>query len=139
VQAGPAFGSLQKGHEVVVAGRTITPDMVMGPSRRGRKIAISGDTRPSSHFARAALGADVLVHEATVASGLISDAREYGHTTAAEAAQLALEAKARQLYLYHLSSRYEDPSELLNEARAIFPATFVAEDLMVVQVAAPGE
>ncbi len=134
IRPGPSFGKLQEGNSVVAAGKTVTPDMVMGPKRRGRKIAISGDTRPSSNFAFAADGADVLVHEATVASGLIKDAREYGHTTAAEAAELAVEAHARKLYLYHLSSRYDDPEELLAEARRIFPETYVAEDLMEVQV-----
>ncbi len=136
VRPGPSFGRLQQGNAIVVAGRTVTPEMVMGPRRRGRKIAISGDTRPSSNFAYAAEGADVMVHEATVASGLISDAREYGHATAAEAARLALEAHAKTLYLYHISSRYENPDELLNEARPIFPETYVAEDLMEVQVTA---
>ncbi|MDD1771268.1 MAG: ribonuclease Z [Methanomassiliicoccales archaeon] len=139
VHPGPAFGRLQEGHPVVAAGKTVTPDMVMGPKRRGRKVAISGDTRPSSNFAFAANGADVLIHEATVASRLISDAREYGHTTAAEAAELALEAHAKRLYLYHLSSRYEDPEELLREARPIFPETVIAEDLMEVQVTVPGD
>ncbi|MGD1061458.1 MAG: ribonuclease Z [Methanomassiliicoccales archaeon] len=137
VRPGPAFGKLQDGQTVVAAGKNVTPEMVMGPRRRGRKVAISGDTRPSSNFAYAADGADVLVHEATVASGLIADAREYGHTTAAEAAHLALEAHAKKLYLYHLSSRYDDPAELLNEAKPIFAETFVAEDLMEVQVTVP--
>ncbi|HVO78019.1 MAG TPA: ribonuclease Z [Methanomassiliicoccales archaeon] len=137
VRPGPSFGRLQGGNSIVVGGKTVTPEMVMGPKRRGRKVAISGDTRPSSNFAYAAEGADVLVHEATVASGLISDAREYGHSTAAEAARLAVEAHAKKLYLYHLSSRYENTDELLAEAKPIFPETYVAEDLMEVEVTVP--
>jgi ribonuclease Z len=134
VPTGPLFRVLQEGGEVEVEGRTISPSMVLGPSRRGLKFAISGDTRPSQSFERAAQGSDVLVHEATVTSELIGDAREYGHTTARQAAELAKRAKVRSLYLYHLSSRYDDPQPLLDEARTVFAASFVAEDLMSIDV-----
>ena len=137
IPTGPSFRRLQEGHSVSVGDRTITPDMVMGPRRPGRKIVISGDTRPSEALIEAAKGADVLVHEATVASGLISDAREYGHSTAAEAAEVARRSEAKRLYLYHLSSRYDEASELEEEARKVFPDSYVAEDLMVVQVDPP--
>jgi ribonuclease Z len=134
VPTGPLFRVLQEGGNVEVDGRTINPSMVLGPSRRGLKFAISGDTRPSQSFERAAQGADVLVHEATVTSELIGDAKEYGHTTARQAAELAKRAKVRSLYLYHLSSRYDDPQPLLDEARAVFAVSYVAEDLMSIDV-----
>jgi ribonuclease Z len=134
VPSGPLFGSLQEGRPVEVNGRTITPSMVLGPPRRGVKLAISGDTRPSQRFEEAAHCSDVLVHESTVISDLLVDAKEYGHTTAKQAAELAKRAGVRSLYLYHISSRYEDPKPLLDEARAVFPSTYVAEDLMSIEV-----
>lgn len=134
VPEGPMFRSLQEGHAIKIGSRTITPDMVLGPPRKGRKIAISGDTRPSKKLIRAARGADVLIHEATLESSLAEEAKEYGHTTAAEAAKIAKEAKVKNLYLYHISSRYDDSTVLLQEARRIFPNSYIAEDLTDFQV-----
>ncbi|MDD1743610.1 MAG: ribonuclease Z [Methanomassiliicoccales archaeon] len=134
VPSGPLFGSLQEGRTVEIDGRSITPSMVLGAPRRGLKFAISGDTRPSQRFEDAAHCSDVLVHESTVTSDLLVDAKEYGHTTAKQAAELAKRAKVGSLFLYHISSRYEDPQPLLDEARAVFPSTYVAEDLMSIDV-----
>jgi ribonuclease Z len=134
VPPGPLFRSLQEGRTVEVDGRAISPSMVLGPPRRGFKFAISGDTRPSKMFELASNCADVLVHEATVTSDLIGDAKEYGHSTARQAAELAKRARVRSLYLYHLSSRYDDPQPLLDEARAVFPSTYVAEDFLSIEV-----
>ncbi len=134
VPPGPLFGYLQEGRPVEVNGRTISPSMVLGPPRRGIKFAISGDTRPCIRFEDAARCSDVLVHESTVTSELLGDAKEYGHTTAKQAAELAKRAKVRFLYLYHISSRYDDPQPLLDEARMVFPETYVAEDLMSIDV-----
>ncbi len=134
VPPGPLFGSLQEGKTVEINGRRITPSMVLGAPRRGLKFAISGDTRPCKRFEEAVHCSDVLVHESTVTSELLVDAKEYGHTTAKQAAELAKRANVRSLYLYHISSRYDDPQPLLDEAREIFPATYVAEDLMSIDV-----
>ena len=139
VPEGPLFRRLQEGGEVKVGGRTVTPDMVMGPRRRGRKLCISGDTRPNEELVRAARGADLLVHEATLGSDLAAEARAYGHSTAAEAAEVARRAGVKLLYLYHFSNRYEDPAPLLEEARAIFPQAHLAQDLLSLQVNPPEE
>lgn len=134
VPEGPAYRTLQQGGTVEIGSRSITPEMVMGPKRRGRKIAVSGDTRPSSAFARAARGADLMVHEATLGSELEEEAALYGHTTARGAAGIAMKALVRTLYLYHISPRYEDAGPLLREAREVFPETYLAEDLVEVSV-----
>lgn len=139
IPEGPLFRRLQEGKAVDLQGRRIDPEMVLGPRRRGRKLGISGDTRPTERLAEVAKGADLLVHEATLHSSLRNEAREYGHSTALEAAEVALKAGAKLLYLYHFSNRYDDLTPLIEEARSVFPNTHVAEDLTSVQVNPPEE
>lgn len=139
IPEGPSFRHLQEGRSVEIEGRLITPEMVLGPKRRGRKLAISGDTRPCDRLINAAQGADLLIHEATLHSSLREEAQQYGHSTAVDAAEVAKRAGAKLLYLYHFSNRYDDASVLLDEARAIFPDTYLAEDFASVQVNPPEE
>lgn len=136
VPEGPLWGKLQRGQGVTLPdGRLVQPDGIVGSPRPGRKLVYSGDTRPCESTVEAARGADVLVHEATFGAEEADRARETLHATAAEAAQVALAAGARKLVLTHLSARYSrDPSELLEEAKAVFPDTVVAKDGMELEV-----
>ncbi|HQN75923.1 MAG TPA: ribonuclease Z [Methanomassiliicoccales archaeon] len=129
VKEGPSFSRLVEGHPVKVGGSTVTPDMVMGPARKGLRLVYSGDTAPCSELEAACKGADVLVHEATVASDLEAKAREFGHSTAKDAALLARESRAGVLYLVHISGRYDGAEVLIEEARGIFENTCVPNDL----------
>jgi ribonuclease Z len=137
IPEGPMFRKLQKGESVIVGGRTITPDMVMGPARRGRKIVYSGDTRPCQAVKDLAKGADILIHEATGTSEIGDKMAEHGHTTAKEAAEIARDVGVKALYLTHMSPRYKENGPIEAEARAIFPKTGVATDLMEVDVPLP--
>jgi ribonuclease Z len=139
IPEGPLYRRLQAGEVVELDGREISPEMVIGPPRRGRKVVITGDTAPCETIVEASKGADVLIHESTYASDMEDKAREYGHSTASGAAEVASRAKVRQLYLTHISNRYDDVSLLEREARRIFPDTTVAEDLMSVEVPTPDE
>jgi ribonuclease Z len=136
IPEGPLWGRLHKGETVVLDdGRSIAPADLVGAPRRGRTLVYSGDTRPSLMVVEAARGADLLIHEATFGSDELERAKETGHSTAAEAARVAVEAGARRLVLTHISPRYSrDAPELLAEARAIFPETVVARDGMTVDV-----
>jgi ribonuclease Z len=118
VTPGPDFGRLQRGE--TVAG--VKPEQVLGPTREGRKIVLSGDTSPCEALAIAAHQADVLVHEATFAEEELERARQTSHSTARQAAELARDAEVRMLALTHVSSRYAG-RELRDEARAVFAAT----------------
>jgi ribonuclease Z len=136
IPEGPLWGRLHKGETVVLDdGRSIAPADLVGAPRRGRTLVYSGDTRPSLTVVEAARGADLLIHEATFGSDELERAKETGHSTAAEAARVAVEAGARRLVLTHISPRYSrDAPELLAEARAIFPETVVARDGLTVDV-----
>ncbi len=138
VPEGPLFSKLQSGSNVTVMGATISPDMVMGDPRPGLKVAFSGDTRPSEHFMESILGCDLLVHEATADVSLHEKAKEFGHSTARDAATIASLAGVKALFLNHFSGRYDDIGLLVDEARNIFPNTHASEDLMVLQVTHEG-
>jgi ribonuclease Z len=136
VPEGPLWGRLHKGETIVLEdGRSVSPADLVGAPRRGRTLVYSGDTRPSLAVVEAARGADLLIHEATFGSDELERAKETGHSTAAEAARIAVEAGVRRLVLTHLSPRYtRDAPELLAEARAVFPETVIARDGMAVDV-----
>lgn len=135
VTPGPLFGKLQHGQNVLVDGRTVRPDQVMGPPRPGRKIVYTGDTRPCRTVEVAGRDADLLIHDCALADEMADWARETKHSTAGEAAEVARRAGVRQLVLTHISSRYsEDISPLLKDARAIFERTIAAEDLMTLEI-----
>ncbi len=134
VPEGPLFRKLQQGQSVEVNSKIITPDMVLGPPRPGRKITISGDTKPCRRLIEFAKNSDVLIHDATFDSSLEDKANEYGHSTARQAAEIAKEANVEKLFLTHISPRYRDAKILEEEAREIFPNSFVAEDFMEVEV-----
>ncbi|HSA35220.1 MAG TPA: ribonuclease Z [Methanomassiliicoccales archaeon] len=131
VREGPNFSRLVEGYSVQVGSSKVTPDMVMGPSRKGLRLVYSGDTAASSELDQACVDADVLIHEATVASDLEAKAREFGHSTAKDAALLARDSGVSELYLVHISGRYEDADVLLDEARGIFEKTTIPNDLDV--------
>ena len=129
VTPGPDFGRLQRGE--TVAG--VRPEQVMGPSRQGRKVVISGDTAPWQPLAVAAHQADVLVHEATFSHEELARARLTSHSTARQAAEVARDADVRLLALTHLSTRYAG-GELRDEARAVFGATEAPRDFDTIEV-----
>jgi ribonuclease Z len=135
VPEGPLFGRLQRGQSVTLEdGRVILPQEVLGSPRKGRKFVYALDTRPCRAVVELAKDADFLLHDGMFAQELVEDAHQMGHSTAAQAAQIAKEAGVRQLLLSHISQRYRDERILLQEAREIFPRTAVARDLMSVEI-----
>jgi ribonuclease Z len=132
VREGPDFGRLQRGE--TVSG--VTPEQVMGETRAGRRIVFSGDTAPCQAVEVFAHGAEVLVHEATLMEDERERARQTGHSTAHQAAEIARDAGVKLLALTHLSTRYF-PREVRDEARAVFPNTVVPRDFDEIVVPFP--
>ncbi|MHB8586042.1 MAG: ribonuclease Z [Thermoplasmatota archaeon] len=130
VPEGRLFGQLQRGEEVVTpAGRIVAPADVLGPSRAGRKVVYTGDCVPCEGTVEIGRGADVLIHDSTYAQDF-AEANAYGHSTSAQAAFIARKAGVRRLFLTHISPRYTDATKLVEEARAIFPESYEARDLL---------
>ncbi|MCA1595871.1 MAG: ribonuclease Z, partial [Chloroflexi bacterium] len=135
VPAGPLYKTLQSGEAVSLSGGAVVrPEEVMGPPRPGRLIAYCTDTAPCRAVVTHARNADLLIHDSTFSEGMETEARISGHSTAAQAASQARAAGCRRLALFHLSVRYEDDRPLVEQARAIFPNSFAAADLLVVDV-----
>jgi ribonuclease Z len=129
VPDGPVRGELAEGRPVALQdGRTIEPEDVLGPTTRGTKLVVVGDTETTDGLSEYVRDADLLVIEATFLERDAAMASDYGHLTAARAAKLAADAGVKQLVLTHISGRYQD-EEILAEAMAIFGETRVAADL----------
>ena len=108
------------------SGETIPNGELTYLPYRGRSYAYLSDTLPSARAAGLVGGVDLLYHEATFAAGDKALARQTGHSTTVQAAQVAEKAGARRLLIGHFSSRYKDESLLVEEARGIFAAAEAA-------------
>jgi ribonuclease Z len=136
VPEGPLWGKLHRGESVSLPdGRVIGPEDLVGPGRPGRLIVLSGDTKPCESVVTAAHGADLLVHDATFGDDERDRARETDHSTAVEAAQVALAARVKRLVLTHFSARYSTSAKVLVEqARAVFSNVIAAKDGLEIAV-----
>ena len=137
IPEGPLWSKLQSG-QIVTSQKTkkkVKPEQVLGRSRPGKKIGISGDTRPTEQLARFFRGCDVIVFDSTYGDEHSENAKQNMHSTSREAAKLAKKAKAKQLILTHFSARYRDVRELVKQAKEIFPNTIAAEDNLIYDVA----
>ena len=136
IPEGPLWGAIHRGRAVTLDdGRVIEPVELVGAPRAGRKVVLTGDTRPCDATREMARDADVLVHEATFGDEEAARAVETGHSTAREAAMIARDANVGTLLLTHFSARYSrDASELGKEARQCFERTIVGKDGMELDV-----
>jgi ribonuclease Z len=128
VLPGPERGELVKGRAITLAdGRRIEPDQVLGPLQRGARLAVIGDTGRTDDLLEHVRDVDALVIESTYLESEAEMADQFSHLTARRAAELAVEANAKQLILTHISRRYRE-KDVLAEAQAVFPNTSVARD-----------
>lgn len=123
------WGILQKGEMVEDDGNVYTPDMVLGPPRKGLKVTYSTDTRPTDSIRENAAGSDLFICEGMYGEkDKQKKAKEYKHMTFYEAAQIAKDADVAEMWLTHYSPSLTKPEEYMDEVRAIFPRTVAAKD-----------
>jgi len=135
IPQGEAWSKLQHGQKLTLPnGKIVKPEDITGPSRKGRKIIYTGDTRPFPEFAAFAAEADLVIHEATFDDALAEKALEDGHSTPSQAAEEAKSAGAKSLVLTHVSARYSDASILLEQARKVFENAQVAADFLELEL-----
>lgn len=119
----------KRGEDIALDDGTVIPNAeITYLPRQPKTYAYCSDTNRSAMVARRVKGADLLYHEATYAAAERRQAKERGHSTSVDAAETALAAEAKRLIIGHFSSRYKEPSVLLDEARTVFPATDIATE-----------
>jgi ribonuclease Z len=130
VPSGPLRKQLCEGQPIQTPeGKTVNPTDVLGPTRKGIAIVYSGDTAPNPRLVKAAKNASLLIHDATFTATHKENAENWLHSTAAQAAQIAKQAKVAHLALVHISPRYTAIEEHEKEAKAVFPQSFVPKEL----------
>ena len=134
VPVGPDFGRLHNGETITIEGKEITPDMVLGPHRTGKKITYSGDTRPTENLVKLAENSNILIHESTYEISDEEKAINNAHSTSKDAAKIAEKANVKHLILTHFSTRYINTDTIKEEATAIFPNTTVAFDFLKIEL-----
>ena len=134
LKAGPLIGELQRGKTVKLGKKTVKFSDI-GHIDQGKKITFIFDTRICKEGVDAGKDADLVISEATYTEEMKDKAAEYKHLTASQAASIAKAANAKKLYLSHISQRHEHEfPKILKEARKVFKNTFIAEDLMKIEV-----
>ncbi len=129
IPPGPERSQLVAGNSIVLAdGRVIHPDEVLGEEIKGTKVVITGDLARTDNIREAVQDADALVIESTYLDVDADIARQVGHITARQAAELASQCNVKFLFLTHISRRYRE-YQVINEARKYFPNSYVPRDL----------
>jgi ribonuclease Z len=134
IPEGKMWQELQNGNSVEVNGVKIDSSQVTGDKRPGKKIGISGDTRPTEKLQNFFTNSDYLSFDCTFSFDLKDRAMETNHGTAKEAAELAKNANVKNLILTHFSARYSDESVLLDEAKQIHESVIAAKDLLEIEI-----
>ena len=134
IPEGKMWQELQNGNSVEVNGVKIDSSQVTGDKRPGKKIGISGDTRPTEKLQNFFTNSDYLSFDCTFSFDLRDRAIETNHGTAKEAAELAKNANVKNLILTHFSARYSDESVLLDEAKQIHESVIAAKDLLEIEI-----
>ena len=123
------WSRLQKGETITEDDRTFTPDMVMGPPRKGIKLTYCTDTRPTESIVENAKKSDLFICEGMYGDpGKIPDAKSKKHMMFQEAAKIAAQAEVEELWLTHYSPSLPRPEYYMEEVQKIFANTFPGKD-----------
>ncbi len=125
------WSKLQKGETIEDETGIYTPEMVMGPPRKGIKVTYTTDTRPCKNIPLFAKDSDLFICEGMYGdTEMLEKAKEHKHMTFAEAATMAKEANVQEMWLTHYSPSLFKPKEYIDNARSIFPNSIAAKDGM---------
>lgn len=123
------WSRLQKGETIEQDGITYTPDMVLGPDRKGLKVTYCTDSRPVEAIVQAAEGSDLFICEGMYAEKeKLAKAKQYKHMTFYEAAEMAKKARVNEMWLTHFSPSLVHAENYMNEVRSIFPNSHLGKD-----------
>lgn len=126
---------LQKGQTIAEEGVTYTPDMVLGPPRKGIKVTYTTDTRPTESILHNAQQSDLFICEGMYGEeDKVEKAKGYKHMTFREAAVLARDAEVRELWLTHYSPSLIRPDDYMDKVKAIFPKAYPGKDGKTVEM-----
>lgn len=129
------WSRLQAGEKIEAEEGVFTPDMVLGPPRKGLKLTYTTDTRPTESIRNNAPGSDIFICEGMYGEkDKAAKAREYKHMTFYEAAELAKEAQVKEMWLTHYSPSLTRPEQYMGEVRKIFPHAKAGKDGMSVEL-----
>ena len=129
------WNPLQKGNTVEFEGRVYTPDMVLGPARKGIKVTYCTDSRPLEHIVEAAEGSDLFICEGMYAEKeKIVKAKQYKHMTFYEAADMAKRAGVKELWLTHFSPSLVHAEDYMPQVRDIFANAYLGKDAKSVEL-----
>jgi ribonuclease Z len=132
IPAGPLWGKLQHGESITLdQGKTISPGLVLGPSRPGRKICYAVDTRPNKILYRLCHEVDLAFLDGMFLPEHQQEAEEKGHMTVDDASRIASRAGVQAAVLVHISPRYteEDLPKFIEAAKGRFERAEVGGDL----------
>lgn len=134
------WNCLQKGEIIKLDGKTYTPDMVMGPQRKGLRVTYCTDTRPTQAIIDHCKDADLCILEGMYGEpSELSKAKDKKHMTFFEAASIAREAQAKRLWLTHYSPSLNRPKDYIDATRKIFPNAVAAKDGQFLELTFEGE
>ncbi|MBE5970220.1 MAG: ribonuclease Z [Lachnospiraceae bacterium] len=129
------WNRLQKGETVEEKGKVYSPDMVLGPQRKGIKVTYCTDTRPTKLIAESAAGADLFICEGMYGEKDKEEkAKEKKHMTFYEAAKIAKEANPEQMWLTHYSPSLVNPNDFMDDVKKIFPKAKAGKDLKSITI-----
>ena len=134
IPEGELWNKLQSGNEIIVNGKKIRPDQVLGEKRPGKKIGISGDTMPTKELEKFFEECDYLVFDSTFLDEEKQRAQDTCHSTAKQAATLGKNARVKNLVLTHFSARYKDEDGHLRQAQEIHNSVITARDLLEIEI-----
>ena len=134
IPEGHLWNKLQNGENIEIDGKIITPNQVLGDKRPGKKIGISGDTKPTKELEKFFQDCDYLVFDSTFLDDIKEKALETHHSTAKDASILANNANVKNLILTHFSARYKDEEHHVEEAKKFHDSVIAAKDLLEVEL-----